>query len=520
MARRSQHANEGLLVWLRAIAIGAATYLGMDALGFPWPVGKAAVAMLAALLSVISVEIGVGTAIIAVSLALTASNPVLGVLLMIVGLVSVRYIGNDSGQLFLLTAASIAGAVWGPAWVAVGLAGLLMGAADAAFAAAVACVTLELASIATGAAGGLDRGVVSFGVDPLVSTSNSAEGLGFSQWLGTAVANVSGEALDRVLAAIGGAPQPTAMLVQPLIWALAAVATALLLTRFRSAPVTLRAGLVAVGPLGAMLGTAAMRTALSIPIAWTDTAVVAVTSVLLTVGFSYIYLRFFPKQVAAATPATTTPNRGTSLAAEDADVDELLTLIATAEEKLASQHTTDRVVMITDMKSFSRMTEEDGSILTAKAIQKHRDLLLPVIEAHHGRGKSTGGDGLVAAFESAQDALTAAAQIQRALAAHNHENPSQREMSVRVGLAAGEVVLDRGGRPFIGSALNIAARIMNLADGGQVLMHADVAQSVPPGLEAMSHGRFELKNIAAPVEVHELLWRDGQQPLDPRSHKE
>ena len=128
--------------------------------------------------------------------------------------------------------------------------------------------------------------------------------------------------------------------------------------------------------------------------------------------------------------------------------------------------------MITDMKSFSRMTEEDGSVATAKAIQRHRDLLLPIIQRHNGSGKSTGGDGLVSAFESRADALLAAVEMQRALRAHNAAHPDEREIWVRMGIASGEVVLDKGGRPFIGAGLNLAARVMNLADGGQVFSTA------------------------------------------------
>ena len=155
------------------------------------------------------------------------------------------------------------------------------------------------------------------------------------------------------------------------------------------------------------------------------------------------------------------------MASEDADVDELLRLIATAEDKLASQHTSTKVVLITDMKSFSTMTEEDGSVATAKAIQRHRDLLIPIIMSQGGQGKSTGGDGLVAAFDTAVSGLSAAALMQQALAEHNAEHPGEREIWVRMGLASGEVVLDNGGRPFIGAALNLAARVMNLADGGR-----------------------------------------------------
>jgi class 3 adenylate cyclase len=79
-------------------------------------------------------------------------------------------------------------------------------------------------------------------------------------------------------------------------------------------------------------------------------------------------------------------------------------------------------------------------------------------------------------------------------------------------------VLDNGGRPFIGAGLNLAARVMNLADGGQVFSTGEVAsEAKDAGLDSASFGEFELKNIAKPVEVVEILWAEGQLPHDPRS---
>jgi class 3 adenylate cyclase len=253
--------------------------------------------------------------------------------------------------------------------------------------------------------------------------------------------------------------------------------------------------------------------ALGVAVPWSWVALSLISSIGVAMVFVAAWeLAFPPIKVASKVPM-----RKASIATEDADVDELLHLIATAEDKLATNHTSVRVVMITDMKSFSRMTEEDGSVATAKAIQRHRDLLLPIIQRHNGCGKSTGGDGLVAAFESPADALVAAAEIQRTLSAHNTEHPNEREIWVRIGLASGEVVLDKGGRPFIGAGLNLAARVMNLADGGQVFSAADVSMAaVGVGLPTHSFGEFELKNIARPVEIAELLWAPDQQPRDPR----
>lgn len=82
-----------------------------------------------------------------------------------------------------------------------------------------------------------------------------------------------------------------------------------------------------------------------------------------------------------------------------------------------------------------------------------------------------------------------------------------REMSVRIGIADGEVVLDAGGRPFIGAALNLAARVMDMADGGQIFTR-EIAKSA--GLTepaVISRSRHLLKNISAETEIVEVMWR-------------
>jgi class 3 adenylate cyclase len=113
--------------------------------------------------------------------------------------------------------------------------------------------------------------------------------------------------------------------------------------------------------------------------------------------------------------------------------------------------------------------------------------------------------------------LLAAVDMQRALAAHNSAHPDEREIWVRMGIAEGEVVLDKGGRPFIGAGLNLAARVMNLADGGQIFATAGVADAAAGvSVPITSFGDFELKNIARPVEIVEVLWEEGQQSHDPR----
>lgn len=519
MAKRIRRRNEGALVWLNAAFISAVTFAALAGMEFRPDWGAAALALSAGALSLAAVDLGILASMLALSLPVAAANPVVGIAFLVLGIVGMRYLGADGGRVFLVVASAVAGSFIGPLWASAAVAGYLLGASEGALAAGIACGTAELIGLLLGRSsltalttGGTESSrLLVFGGEGWPASFFA------SGWLKDTFAGFGNESVQQVVDAFAAIQEPVALIAQPLLWALAAVLTGTLLKRARRshAPAISIAG-AAAGALLPVAGAFALRSAGQSALSAGTIAASAVTSVVVAMGFVLVAERFFPLQVVK--PARS--SKPSTMATEDADVDELLRLISTAEEKLSTHHTTTKIVMITDMKSFSRMTEEDGSILSAKAIQKHRDLLLPLIETHGGHGKSTGGDGLIAAFDTAAGALEAAAEMQRALDAQNETHPSERQMTVRIGVAEGEVVLDNGGRPFIGAALNTAARVMNLADGGQAFATAAVVQAGGSAVTTTLLGEFELKNIAKPVSVFEVLWAPGQQPGDPRKHED
>jgi class 3 adenylate cyclase len=493
--------------------VAAVTWVGLNAMHVRPSWLSLALAAAAGVLAVATPELGVLAAVAALSVPLVAAQPVIGLAVLVLGIVSVRYLGADGGRAFLIVGVSVLGAFFGPVWAGVALAGYLLGAGEGALAAAVACVIVEALGIGLGrqsvgvvVAGGPAAALLAFDQMPVTLLS--------SVWLRESLGGLDTATVNRVVGGFAGITQPIVLVVQPALWAAGAATAGLM----RAEAVRRRTGFlgwaaavagVAVPALGAAL--AFSLAGLAVP--WVALFVALASSALVAVVLVVVWERVFPLERKAAAVSA----RAVSMSSEDADVDELLRLIATAEDRLASQHTTTKVVLITDMKSFSTMTEEDGSVATAKAIQRHRDLLIPIITAGGGSGKSTGGDGLVAAFDTAGAGLRAATSMQRALAEHNAAHPGEREIWVRMGLAEGEVVLDKGGRPFIGAALNLAARVMNLADGGQVFATGSVAaEAQASGLTSHSFGAFELKNISQPTEIAEILWAQDQRPRDPR----
>jgi class 3 adenylate cyclase len=513
LGKQVRHKNEQLLMWLRAVVVAGVTWAGLNAMHVAPSWLGVTLAALAGVLTLASPELGVLAAVASLSMPMIAAQPVLGLGVLVLGVVAVRYLGADGGRAFLVIGISLIGAFLGPVWVGVALAGYLLGAGEGALAAAVACVIVEVLGIALGRQtlgvviiGGPSAALLAFGQMPATLLS--------SAWLREAFTTMNPASVNRVIAGFSST-RPLMLVAQPALWAAGAAAAGLVRDEaLRRKNGWLNFAAVAAGTAVPALGTVLVFWIAATPVPAAALGIAFLSSASIAMAFVAVWERLLPVQKQA--PAGSA--RRMSMSSEDADVDELLRLIATAEDKLASQHTTTKVVLITDMKSFSRMTEEDGSVATAKAIQRHRDLLIPIITSNGGSGKSTGGDGLVAAFDTAGSGLSAAAAMQQALAEHNASHPGEREIWVRMGLASGEVVLDNGGRPFIGAALNLAARVMNLADGGQVLATGVVAgEAQQAGLSSYSHGDFVLKNIAKPVQVVEILWAEDQQPRDPQT---
>jgi class 3 adenylate cyclase len=512
---RASRKNEAALGWLRAAVMLTVTWVGLSVMHVNpgWLVP--AVSFSAAAITLFSAEIGVIFVVAALSIPILAVQPLLGIAALIGGIAFSRYAGAEDGRVFVVIACALLGALWGPAWGAAVIAGYLFGASEGALAAAVACALIEGIGVVTGVptfgptlAGGQASAVLTFANAP--ATLLSAE------WLKASLFGIDMDLVNNTIAGIGSVERPVALLLQPALWACAAAVTGAVTTQsYKRERPDLGFAAVALGIAILTVGSALLRNWLQVPVDATGLLIAGGSSLVVSLLFVMAWVRLFPRVVIEMPPAPVVARQ--TVSAEDADVDELLRLIATAEEKLTTQHTTTRVVMLTDMKSFSRMTEEDGSVSTAKAIQRHRDLLLPIIAASGGRGKSTGGDGLVAAFEEPARALTAAIRMQQALTEHNASHPGEREIYVRIGIASGEVVLDNGGRPFIGAALNLAARIMNLADGGQILASGEVARAArTAGARVHYFGEFELKNIGKPAEIAEVMWSPEQTPKDPR----
>lgn len=142
-------------------------------------------------------------------------------------------------------------------------------------------------------------------------------------------------------------------------------------------------------------------------------------------------------------------------------------------------------------------TDETATLAAFKSCLN--ELLSPLVREHRGRIVKTMGDGVLAEFASAFDALICAVAFQQAMAERNAG--SSRRMDFRIGVNAGDAVLEDG--DVFGETVAIAARLEKLAPPGGVCVSARVREDAlgRGDLAFEDAGEHYLKNIERPVRV-------------------
>lgn len=160
--------------------------------------------------------------------------------------------------------------------------------------------------------------------------------------------------------------------------------------------------------------------------------------------------------------------------------------------------------LFTDIEGSTRLLKELGPHY-GEALAEHQRILRAAFAAHGGREVDSQGDSFFVAFGRAKDALAAAVDAQRDLAAHTWSEGGA--VRVRMGLHTGEPRL--GGQRYVGLDVHKAARIAAAGHGGQVLLSRTtrelVEDELPAGVTIRDLGERRLKDLDRPERVSQLV---------------
>jgi predicted ATPase/class 3 adenylate cyclase len=161
--------------------------------------------------------------------------------------------------------------------------------------------------------------------------------------------------------------------------------------------------------------------------------------------------------------------------------------------------------LFSDIEGSTRIELELGTGPYRDVRERHRTLLRDAFRAHDGYEQSTEGDSFFVLFRRADDAVAAAVDAQRAIAAEPW--PDNAPVRVRMGLHTGQI--ERIGGDVIGYDINRTARITAIAHGGQVLLsdatRALVADGLDDGVGLRDLGPHRLKDLREPERLAQLV---------------
>ncbi|OAN54050.1 hypothetical protein A6A04_12455 [Paramagnetospirillum marisnigri] len=161
-------------------------------------------------------------------------------------------------------------------------------------------------------------------------------------------------------------------------------------------------------------------------------------------------------------------------------------------------------VMFTDMVGSTDLTQARGDVAAQEIVRKHNAIVRTALTQFAGHEVKHTGDGIMASFPSASNAVDATIQIQRQVATHNEKNPNL-PLHLRIGLNSGEPIQEED--DLFGSTVQLAARVCAATQSDQTLctqVVKDLAGSKP--IPWGNAGMHALKGFRDKFQLWEIPW--------------
>lgn len=166
-------------------------------------------------------------------------------------------------------------------------------------------------------------------------------------------------------------------------------------------------------------------------------------------------------------------------------------------------------VLFVDVSDSTRLYESLGDDVAFREVRECLFVFEEVVVAHKGRLVKNIGDGSMCVFRDPNSAVQAACEMQQRL--QQRPRLKDRQIEIQVGLVHGPVLLD--GDDVYGDTVNTAARMEELAKGGQILTTEETVVLLAPAHRSATRRLvaipMPIKGKHEDVAVHEVLWQSS-----------
>ncbi|HMD44557.1 MAG TPA: adenylate/guanylate cyclase domain-containing protein [Acidimicrobiales bacterium] len=161
-----------------------------------------------------------------------------------------------------------------------------------------------------------------------------------------------------------------------------------------------------------------------------------------------------------------------------------------------------------DLSGFTALTARQGDERAVLVLSAFRALVRDICSRRGVRIAKWLGDGAMLVGVETRPVVEAILEMQ--LAAPT----ASEEMAIRCGVSVGEVILHEGD-DYIGHAVNVAARLCDMAQGGEILAAEEVADEVPRWGAVLTFEDMIVRSLQRPVKVARLGMRQLEGDIRP-----
>jgi len=159
-----------------------------------------------------------------------------------------------------------------------------------------------------------------------------------------------------------------------------------------------------------------------------------------------------------------------------------------------------------DLSGFTALTEHQGDEHAVSVLTQFRAVVREICARRGVRIDKWLGDGAMLVSVDAETLVSAILELTMAL------ERSSMSVTFRSGVTSGLVILHEGD-DYIGHAVNVAARLCDVAAGGEVLVDETVIDAVPAWGAVLSESLVEIRGLDAAISVSRLGLADLAQPV-------
>ncbi len=182
-------------------------------------------------------------------------------------------------------------------------------------------------------------------------------------------------------------------------------------------------------------------------------------------------------------------------------------LISGLTDRVAARQQVAATILFADICGSTRLFEKYGDVRARQIETRVLDVLAAQTDAQGGEVVKTIGDEIMSRFPDAESAVRASCAMHQAL----KEDPAlaQLNIAVKIGLHHGPVLVEKN--DVFGDAVNIAARMVSLAKGDQIITTRETVGCLPTGIQQMTRnlGRSQVRGKQEEMEICEVIWHNS-----------